>query len=237
MSVNKCVFNNSSNISTLADFIEAGNAPALEKFTDVTIDRTKLWQSSDYWLSCVHNNITNWRLAMNSTNSTYAQYVIENIIGQSYYNNMFFETSRFNESGNDYFIDIDGGNTGGFGFLKIQNSTVNAFLLEAVSNDFVIAFFYKGSGNKEVQCFCNDGTTIRKVNMRSTLESYATQRKALANGYATEYSAQPIIMYGRKTPLYSITSNTSNTSLPLYQEVVVADQRFFIVDDDLGIKC
>ena len=242
MSVNKCVFNNGSNISTLADFIEVGNAPALEKFTTMTIDKTKMWNTNDYWLTAVHKEITNWQFGFTSGNTTYTQDVAEGVVGVPYYTNgnLRFELHRSNQlTATDTFIDIDGGDTGGFGILNINNDTVTDFLLEAVSDDFIVAFFkgYTSSDAKTCYCFYNNGSTVRKANMLSTLQSYTAQRKALGNTYAEEYSAQPVIMFGRKTPIYSIVRNTADSSPAIYSEVVIAGQKFFIIDNDFGIKC
>ena len=70
----------------------------------------------------------------------------------------------------------------------------------------------------------------------SGLPAYITAKKALGNGVADKYIAQPIVINGLKTPLYSIVSNTASADPDLFTEVVVGGQRFFVVDYGVGVR-
>lgn len=242
MSVNKCVFKDATHINDVVTFIQNGYAPALEKFTNLTIDTTKMWSTNDLWFMARHKNMNSWMLGLSSGNTTYGQYTGEFAIDKAYYdnNNLRFELNRSNSSGFDTFIDIDGGNTGCFGFLKISSSNVvTDYVLTAVSDNCVTSFFkgYSNNQQRNWYCFQNNSGAIRKSGMISEVDSYNTQRKALGNAWATEYSAQPIIVMGMKTPVYSITCNASSPSPDLYTEIVIGGQRLFVVETNLAVKC
>ena len=241
MSVNKLVMKSGYGSSDLVNFIQNGHAPALTKFTNLTIDTTKMWGTNDCWFMAKHKNMNSWMLGMSSGSTTYCQNVGEMDVSKMYYdsNNLRFELDR-NDTYFDTFIDIDGGDTGCFGFLAINSSNViTDYVLTAVSDDCVTSFFKGYSNNRQRNwyCFQNNSGTVRRSGMISEVDSYNAQRKALANAWATEYSAQPVVAIGTKTPVYSITCNANSPSPELYTEIVIGGQRFFVVETDLAVKC
>ncbi len=66
--------------------------------------------------------------------------------------------------------------------------------------------------------------------------NYLTAKKALGAGIADKYIAQPIVLGGVKTPLYSIVSNSTSADPDLFTEVAVDGQKFFVVDHGVGVK-
>ena len=241
MSVNKLVMKSAYGSTDLVNFIQNGHAPALTKFTNLTIDTSKMWSTSDYWFMAKHKNINSWMLGMTSGNTTYMQNTGEMAVDKTWTDsgNLRFELNR-QDTNFDTFIDIDGGDTGCFGFLKINSSNVvTDYVITAVSDDCVTSFFkgYSNSQKRNWYCFQNNNGSVRKFGMISEVDSYNAQRKALSNTWATEYSAQPVIAMGMKTPVYSITCNASSPEPELYTEIVIGGQRFFVVETNLAVKC
>jgi len=70
----------------------------------------------------------------------------------------------------------------------------------------------------------------------STLFAYIAAIKTLGMGLSNNYSAQPIVINGIKTPLYSIVSNTASADPELFTEITVGGQRFFVVDYGVGVR-
>jgi hypothetical protein len=74
------------------------------------------------------------------------------------------------------------------------------------------------------------------VNVSAALQNYISAKKALGAGIADKYIAQPIVLGGIQTPLYSIVSNTASADPDLFTEVAIGGQKFFVVDYGIGVK-
>lgn len=91
---------------------------------------------------------------------------------------------------------------------------------------------YGAAGNDSTVYLYTDETRYNP----SGLPAYMAAKKALANGVADKYIAQPIVINGIKTPLYSIVSNTASSDPELFTEVVIGGQRFFVIDYGVGVR-
>ena len=92
---------------------------------------------------------------------------------------------------------------------------------------------YTNSNHKTIALISTDSANTV---ISGDIPSYITAKNKLGENLSTEFVAQPIVIGGVKTPLYSITGNQANTSPDLYTEVIVDETRFFMVDSFIGIR-
>lgn len=81
--------------------------------------------------------------------------------------------------------------------------------------------------------------TENKIVNRNTsdiISNYISSKKTLGGSTPTEYIAQPLIINGKETQVYSIVSKTTTPSPDIYSEVVIGGVRFLMVADYIGIK-
>lgn len=73
-------------------------------------------------------------------------------------------------------------------------------------------------------------------NTSDIISNYISSKKTLGGSTPTEYIAQPLIINGTETQVYSIVSRTTTDSPDIYSEVVIGGVRFFMVAAYIGIK-
>ena len=81
--------------------------------------------------------------------------------------------------------------------------------------------------------------TENKIVNRNTsdiISNYISSKKTLGGSTPTEYIAQPIIINGTETQVYSIVSRTTTASPDIYSEVVIGGVRFLMVAGYIGVK-
>lgn len=105
------------------------------------------------------------------------------------------------------------------------------------SDDMDILLGSDGYTNSNHKTHCLISTDASNNIISGDIPNYITAKNKLGENLTTEFVAQPIVIGGIKTPLYSITGNQETTSPDLYTEVVVDGTRFFMVDSFIGVKC
>lgn len=115
--------------------------------------------------------------------------------------------------------------------ISIKSVTAGDRFSILANNDFKIVLYGATGSDTTVYLYTNE-TSYNP----SGLPAYISAKKALGNGVADKYIAQPIVINGVKTPLYSIVSNTASADPDLFTEVAVGGQRFFVVDYGVGVR-
>ena len=115
--------------------------------------------------------------------------------------------------------------------MSIMSVTIGDRFSILANNDLKTVIYGK-TGNDTIVYLYTDETRYNPTG----LPAYIAAKKALGNGVADKYIAQPIVINGVKTPLYSIVSNTASADPDLFTEVAVGGQRFFVVDYGVGVR-
>ena len=142
------------------------------------------------------------------------------------------------------YISLSGYSNGIYYEFGTPNADIIAFdsygkyRISMIDNSDMSIVFYTDTDHFSNACksfFITDDKIVNR-NTSDIVSNYIDSKKVLGGSTPTEYIAQPIIINGTETQVYSIVSKSTTPSPDIYSEVVIGGVRFLMVANYIGIK-
>lgn len=105
-----------------------------------------------------------------------------------------------------------------------------------INDRLAVAINHAGNSGDNIPLYgahlLKDGE-VNEFNLTTVLPAYISAVKTLDKGINTQCIATPIVVENLKTPLYRIIFN--NTTFEIGDTIAVDGQRFFMIDENIGV--